>query len=110
MPKDRYRAETARLYGVLDRQLAQNEFVAGDFISIADFSIWGWASLWEGQQQTLEETNRTWRVGWTRWAHAEAYRQVVPYTPSCESKTALVFLSAFIRFNHIRLEARELPK
>ena len=53
--KDRYRAETGRLYGVLDRQLAQNEFVAGDFISIADFSIWGWASLWEGQQQTLED-------------------------------------------------------
>ncbi len=53
--KDRYRNETARLYGVLDRQLAHHEFVAGDFISIADFSIWGWASLWEGQQQTLND-------------------------------------------------------
>ena len=53
--KDRYRSETARLYCVLDRQLAQNTFVAGDFVSIADFSIWGWASLWEGQQQTLED-------------------------------------------------------
>ena len=53
--KDRYRSETARLYGVLDRQLALHEFVAGDFISIADFAIWGWASLWEGQQQALED-------------------------------------------------------
>ncbi|WP_299415050.1 glutathione S-transferase N-terminal domain-containing protein [uncultured Sulfitobacter sp.] len=53
--KDRYRAETARLYGVLDRQLAKGEYVAGDFISIADFAIWGWASLWEGQQQTLAD-------------------------------------------------------
>ncbi|MBW4710528.1 glutathione S-transferase N-terminal domain-containing protein [Roseobacter sp. YSTF-M11] len=53
--KDRYRAETARLYGVLDRRLAQAEFVAGDFYSIADMSIWGWASLWEGQQQTLDD-------------------------------------------------------
>jgi GST-like protein len=53
--KDRYRAETARLYGVLDRQLANDEFVAGDFYSIADMSIWGWASLWEGQQQTLDD-------------------------------------------------------
>lgn len=53
--KDRYRAETARLYGVLDRQLAKHEFVAGDFYSIADMSIWGWASLWEGQQQTLDD-------------------------------------------------------
>lgn len=53
--KDRYRNETGRLYGVLDRQLAKSEFVAGDFYSIADMSIWGWASLWEGQQQTLED-------------------------------------------------------
>lgn len=53
--KDRYRKETARLYGVLDRQLAKHEFVAGDFFSIADISIWGWASLWEGQQQTLDD-------------------------------------------------------
>ncbi|MDP2063364.1 MAG: glutathione S-transferase N-terminal domain-containing protein [Phaeovulum sp.] len=53
--KDRYRAEVARLYGVLDRQLARAEYAAGDFLSIADFAIWPWASLWEGQQQTLED-------------------------------------------------------
>lgn len=53
--KDRYRAETGRLYGVLDRQLAKNEYVAGDFYSIADMAIWPWASLWEGQQQTLDD-------------------------------------------------------
>lgn len=53
--KDRYRNETARLYGVLDRQLADNQFVAGDFYSIADMAIWPWASLWEGQQQTLDD-------------------------------------------------------
>ncbi|WP_171178724.1 glutathione S-transferase N-terminal domain-containing protein [Ruegeria sp. HKCCD8929] len=53
--KDRYRAEVARLYGVLDRRLAETEYVAGDFYSIADMSIWGWASLWEGQQQTLAD-------------------------------------------------------
>ena len=53
--KNRYRNETARLYGVLDRQLAKSAYVAGDFISIADFACWGWASLWEGQQQTLDD-------------------------------------------------------
>ncbi|MEW9919018.1 glutathione S-transferase N-terminal domain-containing protein [Marimonas sp. MJW-29] len=63
--KDRYRNETARLYGVLDRQLAQNEYVAGDFVSIADFAIWGWASLWEGQQQTLED-----KPNMARWLEA----------------------------------------
>lgn len=53
--KDRYRTETARLYGVMDRQLADNRFLAGDFYSIADMACWGWASLWEGQDQTLDD-------------------------------------------------------
>jgi GST-like protein len=53
--KDRYRSETARLYGVMDRQLAEHTYLAGDFVSIADFACWGWASLWEGQQQTLDD-------------------------------------------------------
>ncbi|WJY21375.1 glutathione S-transferase N-terminal domain-containing protein [Fontisubflavum oceani] len=53
--KNRYRGETGRLYRVLNTQLADNEFVAGDFYSIADMAIWPWASLWEGQQQTLDD-------------------------------------------------------
>ena len=53
--KDRYRNETARLYGVMDRKLAKTEYLAGDFFSIADIACWGWASLWEGQQQTLDD-------------------------------------------------------
>ncbi len=53
--KDRYRKETARLLRVLDGQLAGKEFVAGDFYSIADIAIWPWASLWEGQDQTLDD-------------------------------------------------------
>ena len=55
-PKDRYRREVARLYGVLDRQLEGQAFVAGDFFSIADMAIWPWAKLWKGQEQTLEDT------------------------------------------------------
>ncbi|MEE3318017.1 MAG: glutathione S-transferase N-terminal domain-containing protein [Pseudomonadota bacterium] len=53
--KDRYRSETGRLYKVLNEQLSKHEYVAGDFYSIADMAIWGWASLWEGQQQTLDD-------------------------------------------------------
>src|SRR5690606_5260800 len=53
--QDRYRREVARLYGVLDRRLAENRYVAGDFYSIADMSLWGWCSGWEGQQQTLDD-------------------------------------------------------
>ena len=53
--KTRYRGEVARLYGVLDRQLARGRYVAGDFFSIADMAIWPWACLWEGQEQTLDD-------------------------------------------------------
>ncbi len=52
--QDRYRNETGRLYGVLDRRLADRDFVAGD-LSIADFAIWPWATLWKGQEQDIAD-------------------------------------------------------
>jgi GSH-dependent disulfide-bond oxidoreductase len=53
--QDRYRREVGRLYGVLDRQLAERPFVAGDFLSIADIAIWPWAMGWQRQQQILDD-------------------------------------------------------
>lgn len=53
--KDRYRNEVARLYGVLDRRLAEHTYVAGESYTIADMAIWPWASLWQGQEQSLED-------------------------------------------------------
>jgi GST-like protein len=53
--QDRYRNEVSRLYRVLDTQLRDNQYVAGDFFSIADMAIWPWATLWEGQEQSLED-------------------------------------------------------
>ena len=50
--QDRYRNEVGRLYSVLNRRLADREFVAGDY-SIADMAIWPWASGWENQQQDI---------------------------------------------------------
>ncbi|MCF6305715.1 MAG: glutathione S-transferase N-terminal domain-containing protein [Rhodobacteraceae bacterium] len=53
--KDRYRNETGRLLAVLNNRLADREFVAGDFFSIADMAIWPWASLWENQEQDISK-------------------------------------------------------
>ncbi len=50
---DRYRAETERLYGVLDRQLANNKYVAGDY-SIADMAIFPWVRTYKRQEIDLE--------------------------------------------------------
>lgn len=51
---ERYVKETNRLYGVLDRQLAQREFVAGDY-SIADMAAYPWIVPHERQGQDLNE-------------------------------------------------------
>jgi len=39
----RYQTETMRLFGVMDRQLAQHEYLAGDY-SIADMACFPWVS------------------------------------------------------------------
>lgn len=41
-PIDRYAMETKRQLDVLDKQLADNEFIAGSEYSIADMAIWPW--------------------------------------------------------------------
>ena len=51
---DRYRNEVNRLYGVLNRRLADRAFVAGDY-SIADIAIYPWIVPYERQGQKLED-------------------------------------------------------
>jgi GST-like protein len=50
----RYSKETLRLYGVMDRRLADVPYFAGD-ISIADFAILGWAWRHERHQVSLDD-------------------------------------------------------
>lgn len=51
---DRYRNETHRLYGVLNKRLSDRDFVAGEY-SVADMAIVGWAKLWERQGMDIAE-------------------------------------------------------
>lgn len=51
---ERYVKETNRLYGVLNRQLEGQEYIAGDY-SIADMACYPWIVPYERQQQNLEE-------------------------------------------------------
>ena len=50
---NRYEKETLRLYSVLDRQLADNEFICGDY-SIADIATYPWVAIYEFQGLTLD--------------------------------------------------------
>ncbi len=51
----RYVDETARLYAVLDKRLADRPFVAGDEYSIADMACYPWIVPYQRQSQKLED-------------------------------------------------------
>jgi GST-like protein len=50
----RYTNEVNRLYGVMNKRLADREFLAGDY-SIADVACLGWSRGWERQGQQIDE-------------------------------------------------------
>ncbi|MDA1074833.1 MAG: glutathione binding-like protein, partial [Proteobacteria bacterium] len=59
--EDRYRDEARRLYGVLDRRLADHEYLSGSY-SIADMATWPWISRYEWQQ-----------IDWTGFPHLKRW-------------------------------------
>ena len=50
---ERYEKETLRLYSVLERQLANQEFICSDY-SIADIATYPWIASYEFQGLTLD--------------------------------------------------------
>jgi GSH-dependent disulfide-bond oxidoreductase len=52
---DRYQREVTRLFGVMDTQLASNEYIAGSEYTIADMSLWPWVSGHEWSGVTIDE-------------------------------------------------------
>ncbi len=50
----RYTDEVNRLYGVMNKRLADREFLAGDY-SIADMACYGWVVPYERQGQDLDD-------------------------------------------------------
>lgn len=51
----RYFNETHRLYGVLNKRLADRAYAAAGEYTIADMAIFGWSHRWERQGMDLEE-------------------------------------------------------
>jgi GST-like protein len=69
--EERYSKEARRLYGVLEKQLAKSEYMAGDY-SIADIATWPWISRFEWQEIDLNEFPNV-----KRWYTAIAKRPAV---------------------------------
>ena len=68
---NRYSNEANRLYGVLDRQLAKYEFVAGDSYSIADIAILPWTRTYQRQRVDIDE-----------YPHVKAWRETLGARPA----------------------------
>lgn len=80
---ERYVKETSRLYGVLNKRLADRDFIAGEY-SIADMACYPWIVLHERQQQNLEDFPHL-----KRWFLAIQSRPAVQraYTKAAEINT-----------------------
>ena len=52
---DRYTNEARRLYGVIDRRLAQSPWLGGREYSIADIATWPWLRNWKNQGVELAD-------------------------------------------------------
>jgi GSH-dependent disulfide-bond oxidoreductase len=69
--EERYVKETHRLYGVLDKRLAEHEYVAGVY-SIADMATWPWIARFEWHTVDLNQYANV-----ARWYKAIAARPAV---------------------------------
>ena len=70
--EQRYSKEAKRLYGVMDKILEQNQYIAGKSYSIADISIWPWTARFDWQEIDLSEYKNV-----TRWYKEMADRPAV---------------------------------
>ena len=52
---DRYKKETDRLYGVMDKELAKRDYLAGNFYSIADIATYPWVARYEWHKTDLNQ-------------------------------------------------------
>ena len=80
---DRYVKETNRLYGVLDRRLANRAFIAGESYTIADMACYPWIVPWKRQQQNLDDfpnLRRWFELIAARPATVRAYAKGEPYS------------------------------
>ena len=78
----RYHDETKRLYGVLDRQLAKNEYSAGDAYCIADIASYPWISRFERHQVDLND-----------FANVKRWFDVLSARPAVQKGMAVPFLN-----------------
>jgi GST-like protein len=74
---ERYVKETNRLYGVLNKRLADREFIAGDY-SIADMASYPWIVPYKNQDQNIDD-----------FPHLKRWLETIRVRPATERAYAL---------------------
>ncbi len=90
---ERYTKETNRLYGVLNKRLADREFMAGAY-SIADMASYPWIVPYENHKQNLEDfphLHRWFNAIKARPAVMKAYELQPPAKPMTEEAKKVLF-------------------
>jgi GST-like protein len=70
---DRYTNEAKRLYGVLDKRLANSRYVAGAQYGIADIAIFPWLRSWKNQG-----------IAWADYPHLKGWFDEVAARPAVQ--------------------------
>lgn len=89
---ERYTAETRRRYGVLDKRLAEQRYLAGERYSIADIASYPWIVPAQRLGQSLDDfphLARWFSVVAARPAVARAYALIAEIQPATEAALAL---------------------
>ena len=68
---NRYTNEAKRLYGVMDKRLSANKFIAGNTYTIADIAIFPWLRNWQNQG-----------IDWADYPHLKAWFDKIATRPA----------------------------
>ena len=68
---NRYTNEAKRLYGVMDKRLSANKFIAGNTYTIADIAIFPWLRSWQNQG-----------IDWADYPHVKAWFDKIAARPA----------------------------
>jgi GST-like protein len=70
---NRYTNEAKRLYGVLNKQLEKNRYIAGDEYTIADIATFPWLRSWKNQG-----------IDWNDYPHAKRWFDEIEARPAVQ--------------------------
>jgi GST-like protein len=70
---NRYTNEAKRLYGVMDKQLSQSKFIAGNTYTIADMAIFPWLRNWQNQG-----------IDWADYPHLKHWFDTIAARPAVQ--------------------------